>query len=308
MRMNGLWNIVRRMAEALPHWREAKKKVENPRLIMTLLVKNEEEKLEANLYFHHAMGVDGFIVTDNNSSDSTMSIIQQYKQKGWILEVIEEPSTGYEQKAWVDRMIQLARKRYQADWIINADADELWYAPSGSLKAELANCRGNIAHCQIRSMSPEADKPFYQWNQRVEFVQDQQAYGLSSYSMFGRQRGKAAHRSDGYIQIGMGNHKVRMLPSCLVESPIRIYHYNMGTRDQFMKKMIQGGRELEQHNSRHGGAHWRYFYGLHKEGRLSEEYDKVIGNNQWERLVADGYIVEDNTIGEYFSNHIQMAE
>ena len=46
-----------------------------PRLIMTLLVKNEEAMLERNLHFHKQMGVDGFIVTDNNSSDGTMRIL-----------------------------------------------------------------------------------------------------------------------------------------------------------------------------------------------------------------------------------------
>lgn len=62
----------------------------NPRLIMTLLVKNEEAMIERNLQFHKQMGVDGFIVTDNNSSDGTMRILEMYKQKGWILEIIEE--------------------------------------------------------------------------------------------------------------------------------------------------------------------------------------------------------------------------
>ena len=65
---------------------------------MTLLVKNEESMLEENLLFHKAMGVDSFIITDNNSTDSTPEIIRKYKQKGWIKEVIEEKATDYEQK------------------------------------------------------------------------------------------------------------------------------------------------------------------------------------------------------------------
>ena len=35
-----------------------------PKLIMTLLVKNEAELLAQNLRFHRAMGVDAFIITD----------------------------------------------------------------------------------------------------------------------------------------------------------------------------------------------------------------------------------------------------
>ena len=53
---------------------------------MTLLVKTKKGMLEENLQFHKAMGVDGFIITDNNSTDSTPDIIRKYKQKGWIKE------------------------------------------------------------------------------------------------------------------------------------------------------------------------------------------------------------------------------
>lgn len=114
------------------------RKTSDPRLVMTLLVKNEEAMLEENLLFHKAMGVDGFIVTDNNSTDRTMDILEQYRQKGWILEIIRETAENYEQKSWVDRMIWKAKTVYHADWIINADADELWFAPSGNLKDELS--------------------------------------------------------------------------------------------------------------------------------------------------------------------------
>ena len=35
-------------------------------------------------------------------------------------------------------MIWKAKTIYKADWIINADADELWYSPSGNLKTDLS--------------------------------------------------------------------------------------------------------------------------------------------------------------------------
>ena len=73
-------------------------KTPSPKLIMTLLVKNEEDMLEKNLQFHKAMGVDGFIITDNNSTDCTLNIIRKYQEKGWILEYIEETGTNYQQK------------------------------------------------------------------------------------------------------------------------------------------------------------------------------------------------------------------
>lgn len=63
--------------------------------------------------------------------------------------MIEEKATNYEQKDWVDRMIWKAKTIYKADWIINADADELWYAPTGNLKDELYATNANVLNCEI---------------------------------------------------------------------------------------------------------------------------------------------------------------
>ena len=307
VKLETLLRITGRFFRSLAQWPFAPSRIENPRLIMTLLVKNEEKMLETNLRFHHAMGVDGFIVTDNRSSDGTMDILRRYQQMGWILDIIEEPSTGYEQKRWVDRMVDKAIGQYGADWVINADADELWYAPSGSLKTELARCNKRVLRCPVHCMYPQEGLPFYEWNRRVVPVDAPGHYGLSPYSIFQPQRSKVAHRAQGYLQISMGNHKVAMLPPTVAHGCITIYHYSIGDRRAFVNKMVQGGRELEQHRGRHGGGHWRYFYRLHKQGRLEAEYDRVIGSNQYDRLVGDGHIVEDNTIRDYFRKGLSLT-
>ena len=65
--------------------KKASKKI---RLIMTLLVKDEEEILEKNIRFHKEMGVDGFIVTSHNSKDKTDEILEKLKEEGIVLEII----------------------------------------------------------------------------------------------------------------------------------------------------------------------------------------------------------------------------
>ena len=281
-------------------------KTSSPKLIMTLLVKNEEDILERNLHFHKSMGVDGFIVTDNNSTDRTPDIIQKYKEKGWILKSIQETASNYEQKEWVDRMIWIAKKEFYADWIINADADELWYSPSGNLKTILSNTYANVINCKMYSVYPEEDKPFWEWNKTVKAVTDYEKYDLSLYSLFEKQNKKVIHRATGYLQISMGNHKVTMFPQKSMNSDIRIYHYNIRGKQPFLTKMINGGKQLEQHKGKHGGRHWRYFYKLYKEGLLEAEYNRVIGTHCFKRLVKDGYILYDNTIVDFFKNYQEV--
>lgn len=275
------------------------RRTRRPHIVMTLLVKNEEEMLAQQIEFHHALGVDHFIVTDNNSTDSTPDIIRHYQEKGWIVDVIEEHATDYEQKAWVDRMVELARTKHRADWIINADADEFWLPACGSFPELLKSTRANVLAGELHSVLPEEGKPWQEWTKLVRYVDDFEAYGLSRFSMFERQNKKVLHRSRGYLQISMGNHKVSMLPHIERRAEITIFHFNVRGREQFMQKMINGGKQLEQHKGRHGGRHWRYFYKLYKEGKLAEEYDRVVGTHVRDRLLSEGYIYEDTRLRDF---------
>lgn len=141
------------------------------------------------------MGVDAFIVTDNNSTDKTPEIIRKYVEKGWIVEAITETATDYEQKQWVDRMIWLAKTRHKADWVINADADEFWYNPTGNLKTAMTATRANVLACEMRSVYPDENRSWEQWNKTVRTVTDYAAYGLSPYSIFERQNKSDAPHS-----------------------------------------------------------------------------------------------------------------
>lgn len=294
-------SLVTKILRAVADLPQSFRRTPNPRIVMTLLVKNEEDMIERHLQYHKQMGVDAFIVTDNNSTDHTPEILARYVKKGWIVEVIEEKSSGYEQKKWVDRMAWLAKTKYHADWIINADADEFWYAPSGNLKNELGQTDHNVLRCCLYNMLPDDARPYWQWDKRVLPIPQPNDYNLSPYSIYGRYTYKVAHRAAGYLQISMGNHKVAMFPKKQANATIYIYHFTIRGREQFLQKMINGGRELETHKGRHGGRHWRYFYELYKQGKLEEEYDRVVGNNVYDRLVTEGYICQDTTLADIFS-------
>ena len=292
-------SLVYKIARALLDLPFTLHRPRRPHIVMTLLVKNEEQMLAQQIEFHHALGVDHFIVTDNNSTDGTPDIIRRYQEKGWVVDVIEEHATDYEQKAWVDRMVELARAKHHADWIINADADEFWLPACGSFPELLKDTRANVLAGELHSVLPEESKPWQEWTQLVRYVDDYEAYGLSRFSIFERQNKKVLHRSRGYLQISMGNHKVSMLPHIERRADITIFHFNVRGREQFMQKMINGGKQLEQHKGRHGGRHWRYFYKLYKEGKLAEEYDRVVGTHVRDRLLSEGYIYEDTRLCDF---------
>ncbi len=92
------------------------------KLAMTLVVRNEAEIIEANLYYHLAQGVDFVLVTDHGSNDGTSEILARYERDG-VAQVIRDDREGHRQSERVNRMVQIAAERYSADWVINSDAD-----------------------------------------------------------------------------------------------------------------------------------------------------------------------------------------
>lgn len=281
-----------------------------PVLFMNLLVKNEADILETYFLFHKAMGVDGFIVTDNGSTDETPGIIRKYQEMGWVKESFYDDSAIPDHQRLYHRMILLARDRYHADWVINADADELWHHPSGSLKTELRGSAANIIVCPLVNVLPQdgkEGKPLREWNQVVAApVEDYERFNLSKYSLYGPQVNKVMHRTKNYIKIGWGNHGVEMR----VEKKTRntqtlIYHYQYRGLEQFSRKIKAGGEARRLNPDKNMSVHWRYLYQIYLDGKIEEEYKKVVGEDKTSVLKSAGVIKEDNTIPDVLRKILQ---
>ncbi len=66
----------------MPPLAEAGPETPPVRVAMAYKIRDEGDVLEHNLRFHHALGVDHFIVTDNGSTDETVDILARYESAG----------------------------------------------------------------------------------------------------------------------------------------------------------------------------------------------------------------------------------
>jgi hypothetical protein len=170
------------------------------KLVMAMKVRDEGDVLEDNLRFHHALGVEHFIVIDNRSSDRTPEILERYARAG-IATVTREESTNYKEDAigWMQRMARQASTEHDADWVIHGDADEFWWPVEGTLPDALAT---------VPAAYGAVSAP------RTEFVARPDAAGSFAERMTVREarsslRPKLVHRGDPeVVLIDRGAHHV----------------------------------------------------------------------------------------------------
>ena len=281
--------------------------IHQPKLAMTLLVKNEIDVVEENIRFHRKMGVDTIIVTDNYSTDGTYECLQRLLDNGMIDQLFLDREPSYNQTEKVDRMIRTACDNYHADWIMNVDADEFWFSRSGDLKTEISAARCNVMKCRMVNVYPDEQDIF-----QSEFIVkkttfNKKKYTFRPYNLYNEQYPKVLHRSSGYQMIAMGNHSVEIdRYSEKLSKDIIIYHFCIRGKEHFSNKMINGAiaaMKMKGANKK-AASHWKYFYNcLVVEGKDAEkEYETYIGKRYFFDFVQQGTLEKDKNLVELYKN------
>ena len=268
-------------------------------LVMTLLVRDEEDVLAANIEFHLAQGVDFFLITDNKSEDTTAAIIRKYEKQG-VARYIYEDADDYNQSAWVTRMARLAAVEHGADWVINNDADEFWWPHTADLKQTFSD----VAAEQGIVVAPRHD--FVALNQETDtFFRDMVYRKKVSLNAIGKPLPpKVAHRADPQVEVAQGNHWATLSHEYgTAENLIDIFHFPLRSYAQFTNKIIKGGQAYERNttHSAKAGDTWRKLYKEYQRNGLTDYYRKQsFSPRQIEHGLQDGSLISDRRLPDYF--------
>jgi hypothetical protein len=269
------------------------------KLVMTLLVRNEVDVIEANLDYHLAQGVDFVIVTDHGSEDGTSEILREYERMG-VAKVIRDTEEGHHQSNRVTHMAEIARLGHGADWVIHNDADEFWWPLVGDLREVFCSLPLQFGQIEVRrrNFRPRADGdgPFYSRLVHRE---------VSSLNLSGHELElKVAHRPHPDVVVAPGNHSIRGadLPAVPVGEVLEIFHFPMRSYEQFERKVVQIGHGYEQLTDRSPlvGCDQLALLELHREGKLRDYYDGlVLDPAALERGLQRGTIVVDRRLEDF---------
>lgn len=272
------------------------------KLVMTLYVRNEADIIQHNIEFHKSVGVDFFIVTDNLSTDATAEILKHYEKQG-ILEYHYSDRDDYAQAETVTMMARRAATEYNADWVINNDADEFWYPNNhSSLKDIIVDTSPHFHGIRVERhnfvpIKHYAD-PFYS---RMIYKQKTSTNWLGNPL-----EGKVMHRGNPEVSVRQGNHRVDGFHGthALHTQDIDILHFTARSFDTWKNRMIASGKAYENSNHpEHLGTSARSIYSTYKSGQIKDFYSK----NYYSRLrllreTKKGNLIKDTRLRDHMKN------
>ncbi len=266
----------------------------DPKVVMTLLARDDADVIAANMDFHLAMGVDHIIVTNNLSADGTRDIVLEYVRRG-VATLIDELDDDYDQSAWVTRMARLAARDLSADWVINSDTDEFWWPSAGDLKAVLASVPSayGVVSAPRLNFLPMRSLSTAFWREMV--WRDVVSHNGAGEPL----PAKAAHRAVLDVTIAHGNHGVESPSLGPTEGRrrIEILHFPYRSFAQYATKIRNGGPAVERNRiaGRDVFHVWRHQYRLQREGQLERWYRGLLHGDDplVAEMVSRGEVVRD---------------
>jgi hypothetical protein len=262
------------------------------RLVMTLLVRNEADVIEANLDYHLAQGVDFVIVTDHGSSHGTAEALRPYERDG-VVKVLRDAADGHHQSRRVTRMARLALSEYGADWIIHTDADEFWWPLSGTLRDVFAAIPADYGQIEVRRVNflprPVTGAPFYS----TMVYREARPLNLRGLPL----ETKRAHRGHPDVVVAPGNHSISggdLWPAPIVDM-LEIFHFPMRDYEQFERKVIQIGLgyEMLEDRSPDVGRDQLRLLGIQRRGGLRHYFEAALVDEETRsRPLGDGIVLD----------------
>jgi hypothetical protein len=266
-------------------------------LVMTLLARDEADVIESWLSYHLNAGADFVVATDNRSEDGTTEILERFARDGH-LHLIREPGDDLRQDEWVTRMARLAATEFGADWVINSDADELWW-PRGESLAHVLEAippRYGTVGAFLRTFAPrpDSDAPFAE---RLTVRFSALAPINDPASLYKPIR-KVIHRAHPEIRLSRGNHAVIDSPFDPLRGwfPVEVFHFPLRSLAQTEHKArLQG--DAWKHIDRTPTAYHAQMFEALETGAMADYYDtQVVSDAELEQGTASGRLVIDTRL------------
>lgn len=293
------------------------------KLVMTVMVRDEVDIVAAMIDHHLEQGVDVIIVTDNGSIDGTAEILEGYAARGDI-DLRHDPVQRKQQSTVVTQMARDAYTIYEADWVINADADEFYIPLDRSLT--LNQVFQKISKEYQAFLVPVVNLtgvPALRGSglQRLIYRDSRPQEELEAAGILAHPTPNAIHIGHPDVSVIQGNHLVSLASYGAPEAALglEVLHLPWRSWDQYSHKVEISGRAYESNPdlTPSPNHHGMRDYARLKLGGLLPYYlmrhpsDAALdGRAPNEHLVVDRYLadrIESPVADEPFDESVNVA-
>lgn len=120
------------------------------------MIRNEADIVRVNVLYHLALGLDRLLVVDNGSTDGTTEALRRLGDSDPRLRWTRNEGP-YKQS---EIMTALAREAHAegADWVVQIDADEFWYAAGRNFRNVLESSEAGVLRAQVENFIQHRDQ------------------------------------------------------------------------------------------------------------------------------------------------------
>lgn len=283
-----------------------------PKIVMTLLLRDEADIVTDNLWYHALQGVQSFIIMDNKSTDRSAALIAE-AARFLDIEYLFQEQDDYHQTAWVTQMARRAATHFGADWVINNDADEFWFSPDGRLVDLLAGVAPDVGAIEVARVNavllrPDTPDMLAETHPRHAFLFDLDSRNSADRPL----PPKMMHRGCAEVVVAQGNHSVQHVPGRVeTDLPLRIYHYPHRNLARYERKIMAGGAAYARNSvlPKGVGRTWRQHYEqMQKEGLRSYWEAQSWSPQEAAQAQAQGRLQRDTHIQEALRESDQFRQ
>ncbi|MFC4222934.1 glycosyltransferase family 2 protein [Lysinibacter cavernae] len=281
------------------------------KLVMTLMVRDEADIIEAMITHHQRQGVDLIVATDNGSVDGTREILEKYAALGFV-DLRHDPLHRKQQSKVVTQMARDAATIHGATWVINADADEFWMPVDRKLTLKEAfehiptELKSFGVHVVDMTGLPASSGSGLH---RLVYRDLRSNQELAKVGMLAHSSPNAVHIADPNVEVVQGNHMVSLEsqgePSA--EFAVEVLHFPWRSWAQFEQKVRNAGKAYEENPdlmpspNHHGMRDYRRL----NEGTLPAHYlARSLTETSLQELVTSGHIIRDTVLADRLNDPI----
>jgi len=273
------------------------------KFIVTVMVRDEVDIIALMIEHHLAQGADLIIATDNGSVDGTAGGLQRYADLG-VLELHHDPVFRKQQHAVVTRMARRAFTEHDADWVINADADEFWVPCDRSLTLRSAlEATPTSLDAFTVPVTNLVGPPAMRGSgvDRLLWRDQRSPEQLQAVGIFAQPTGDAIHRGDPAIVVSQGNHFVSLASNGQPDDAfaLEVLHLPWRSWLQYERRVVNTGRSYEANPNLRPSKnhHVMADYRRHLAGRLQYAFllrlpleKDLVGGDADDGFVYDAWL------------------